>query len=385
MFVFCSGLILFGVTLRVWFWSLSSRTTRLIPLLHHCLDDLLPALFQIVNDSLLSGSFPSVFKHALLSLFSESLFLTTATLRAIVQSCPWVFIPVQSHWGNSSVAVLRLLEFPSLPFPVCLLSMSQHRDSSTQNDYGHSACSGWWWCVCLNHSRSVLCFRYIDHHIFFHRLQSLSGISGTVLSWFTSYLTDSYCDCQWPELKICFCLVSHRDQFLALSSSFSTLDRYALWMKLILPTASRLLMTQTLQSCLLIRYSPLSWPYTHTSLTWRPGWRKTNWNWMTTTQRLSSWSQTDAQSASLRVGTADIPFMACVHNLGIMISDNKHISTVCHSVKVKIRRICSIRQYLMVKVARTVCAFILSKLNCCNSHISSVLSDCPLYLLSKLQ
>ena len=114
MFAFCSGLILSGVTLRVWFWSLSSRATRFIPLLHHCLDDLLPALFQIVNDSLLSGSFPSVFKHALLSLFSENVFLTTTTLRAVVQSCPWVFIPVHSHWGNSSVAVLRLLEFPRI-------------------------------------------------------------------------------------------------------------------------------------------------------------------------------------------------------------------------------------------------------------------------------
>ena len=29
-----------------------------------CLDDLLPTLTQIVNDSLLSGSFPSVYKHA---------------------------------------------------------------------------------------------------------------------------------------------------------------------------------------------------------------------------------------------------------------------------------------------------------------------------------
>ena len=93
----------------------------------------------------------------------------------------------------------------------------------------------------------------------------------------------------------------------------------------------------------------------------------------------------DAQPASLRAGTADIPFLTCAHNLRLMISDNKHISTVCHSVTVKIRRICSIRQYLMVKVARTVCVFILSKLKCCNSLLSCALSDCPLYLLSRLQ
>ena len=32
-------------------------------------------------------------------------------------------------------------------------------------------------------------FDTIDHHILFHRLQSLYGISGTVLPWFESYLT----------------------------------------------------------------------------------------------------------------------------------------------------------------------------------------------------
>ena len=36
-----------------------------------CLDDLLPTLTQIVNDSLLSGSFPSVFKHAVVKSLLE--------------------------------------------------------------------------------------------------------------------------------------------------------------------------------------------------------------------------------------------------------------------------------------------------------------------------
>ena len=31
----------------------------------------------------------------------------------------------------------------------------------------------------------------IDHHIIFHRLQSLYGIPGTALSWCESYLTGS--------------------------------------------------------------------------------------------------------------------------------------------------------------------------------------------------
>ena len=41
--------------------SVDISTTSSLP---DCLDDLLLALSQIVNDSLLSGSFPSVFKYA---------------------------------------------------------------------------------------------------------------------------------------------------------------------------------------------------------------------------------------------------------------------------------------------------------------------------------
>ena len=54
-----------------------------------------------------------------------------------------------------------------------------------------------------------------------------------------------------------------------------------------------------------------------------------------------------------RVSTADIPFTTCACNLGFMISDtmtlDKHISTVCRSAYLKIRRISSIRQYLAIQ------------------------------------
>ena len=73
-------------------------------------------------------------------------------------------------------------------------------------------------------------------------------------------------------------------------------------------------------------------------------------------------------------------------NLGFMISDNmrldKHISTVCNSAYVAIRRIGSVRQYLTVEATTIlICTFVLSKLGYCTSS----LSGCPLYLLSILQ
>ena len=64
------------------------------------------------------------------------------------------------------------------------------------------------------------------------------------------------------------------------------------------------------------------------------------------------------------------------------MSLDKHNSNVCRSAYVKIRRINSIRQYLTVEATKTLdCAFVLFKLDYCNS----LLSGCPLYILRRLQ
>ena len=94
---------------------------------------------------------------------------------------------------------------------------------------------------------------------------------------------------------------------------------------------------------------------------------------------------TKSDRTSLRVGTTDVHFTTCARNLGLMISDymtlEKHISIVCRSACIKIRRISSARQYMTVESTRTlVCAFVLPRLDYC----ISLLSCCPLYLLSRL-
>ena len=133
-------------------------------------------------------------------------------------------------------------------------------------------------------------------------------------------------------------------------------------------------------------FTPLSWPCRYASLTWRPGWHThTKLNDDKTEAVLIKSSRTtfpNAQPTSLRVGSADILFTTCARNLGFTISNNmsldKHISNVCRSAYVEIRRIGSIRQYLTKTLA---CAFVLSKLDHCNS----LLSNCPLYIFSRLQ
>ena len=174
------------------------------------------------------------------------------------------YISVQSHWENSSVAALHLLKFPwpALPFSVYLQSTSQHWDGSIQNDYYDILLALDGGNVCLNRSQSVFWFRY------YRSSYSLPQTSVSLwhfwnsssVVWILPHCWDSDCDCHWPELKTCGCLVSHRAQFLVLSSSFFILRLSVLWLKLILSPSSLLLMTH-------VSYSVLSsWSDTHQCL-----------------------------------------------------------------------------------------------------------------------
>ena len=95
----------------------------------------------------------------------------------------------------------------------------------------------------------------------------------------------------WPSMARVqdmgtFALVSHRAQFLVLSSSFSSLHLSALWLKLSLPPTSLLPMAHSYSSpVLLIRYTPLSCPCRHASLTWSSRDKK---------QTEADWQQTEA-------------------------------------------------------------------------------------------
>ena len=94
----------------------------------------------------------------------------------------------------------------------------------------------------------------------------------------------------------------------------------------------------------------------------------------------------DIHPIPLRIDTADIPFTTCTRNLGFKILNNltlnKHISTVCRSACVEIKRISSIRQYMTVEATKPlVCAVLLSRL----AYRNSLLSGCSLYLIGRVQ
>ena len=89
---------------------------------------------------------------------------------------------------------------------------------------------------------------------------------------------------------------------------------------------------------------------------------------------------------SINLEGSDIKLANTVLNLGVCLdptlSFQPQISSVCRICYLELRRISAIRHYLSEDATkRLVCAFILSRLDYCNS----LLAGCPKYLLSKLK
>ena len=89
---------------------------------------------------------------------------------------------------------------------------------------------------------------------------------------------------------------------------------------------------------------------------------------------------------SIHIGDTDILFSLQAKNLGVTLTNNlsmeKHVTNICRSAYIEIRRISNIRHYLTTDATKTLlCAFVLSKLDYCNS----LLSGSPKHLLDKLQ
>ena len=92
------------------------------------------------------------------------------------------------------------------------------------------------------------------------------------------------------------------------------------------------------------------------------------------------------QPTGFHVGDTQVQFSSSARDLGYVLSDSlsleAHIRHVCQTAYLYIRQISSIRQYLTVQATKTlVCAFVLSRLDYCNS----LLAGCPKYIIERLQ
>ena len=97
-------------------------------------------------------------------------------------------------------------------------------------------------------------------------------------------------------------------------------------------------------------------------------------------------TQSHTLPSEILVGSHNIPFSSSARNLGFFLeadlSMKKHISKICQSAFVELKRISSIRRYLSVEATKTlVTSCILSRLDYCNS----LLMGCPFSVIKPLQ
>ena len=90
--------------------------------------------------------------------------------------------------------------------------------------------------------------------------------------------------------------------------------------------------------------------------------------------------------SSLEISGNSIPISPSVRSLGVTLDQNlnfqQHISNICKSTYLELRRISSVRSFLSVDATKTlVCAFVLSRIDYCNS----LLAGLPKYQLDRLQ
>ena len=89
---------------------------------------------------------------------------------------------------------------------------------------------------------------------------------------------------------------------------------------------------------------------------------------------------------SVNIKNTRVSFSTSVRSLGVTLDQSlslqQHVSNICRSAYLELRRISSVRHYLSADATKTlVCAFVLSRIDYCNS----LLAGLPLYLLHKLQ
>ena len=161
------------------------------PLLIQFLDQLLPTITTIINNSLLSGSFPDSFKTAVVKplLKKSSLdpnvlknyrpvsnlsFLSKVLEKVILKQ---LFEYLNTH---SLLSPNQSAYRPAHSTETALLKVTN--DIRTALDKGDVT-----FLTLLNLSAA---FDTIDHSLLFHILSYTYGISGTALSWIQSYLTN---------------------------------------------------------------------------------------------------------------------------------------------------------------------------------------------------
>ena len=378
--------------------SSSKKTCSLDPiptsLLIICLDEILPAVTIIINNSLQSGVVPDIYKHAVITPLIKKQSLDQNVLKNYRPISNLSFISkileriVLSQMNdylqqNNLYPKYQSAYRPSHSTETALLDITNHIFQSL--DSGNLSI-----LALLDLSAA---FDTIDHHILLNRLTNSYGISSTPLSWISSYLT-------------------HRLQTVKTNNhtSPSTTLKYGVPQGSVLGPILFLLYTKPIND-IISNKSILSQSFaddTQLHSSCPPDQLKDTVldmeecisnvkDWMLRNKLKINDDKTEIllihpkhlsnfQVSSLSVGNSEISFTKEVRNLGVTLTEtmnmNKHISNVCKSAYCELRRIAAIRHLLSVEATKTlICSLIFSKLDYCNSLLVNI----PKHQLQKLQ
>ena len=181
-----------------------------------CLDVLLPHITHVMNTSLSSGHFPPIFKSAIVRPLLKK--------PSLDQNCLKNYRPV-SNLSFLSKVLEKIVLSQLLDHLTHNHLLNPHQSAYRQSHSTETALLRIVNDILLgldNDKVAILAlldlsaaFDTIDHSILLSRLQTSFGVSGTVLSWFQSYLLDrSQTVCmKGASSKPFFPLVSHKDLF----------------------------------------------------------------------------------------------------------------------------------------------------------------------------
>ena len=361
-----------------------------------CLDVLLPHITHVMNTSLSSGHFPPIFKSAIVCPLLKK--------PSLDQNCLKNYRPV-SNLSFLSKVLEKIVLSQLLDHLTHNHLLNPHQSAYRQSHSTETALLRIFNDILLgldNDKVALLAlldlsaaFDTIDHSILLSRLQTSFGISGTVLSWFQSYLLDR-------SQTVCVKGASSKPSVLSFGVPQGSVlgpILFVLYASPVSDVISRHTMshesfaddTQVHQSAPIDGIGGLMARTREciSDLKVRMTQNKLQLNDEKTELLLAcpkKFLDHPSLLTFLEIGNTTVPFSSSVCSLGVTLdpthSFQQHISNVCRSAYLELRKISSVRHLLSAEAATTlVCAFIFSKLDYCNSLFAGL----PKHLIHRLQ